>query len=159
MADNQTDQDALFEDANRLYWESEESVNHIGEVLGLSKGVLYGLIAALPAGLPCPECGDEMVFPNRTAREKGFLACPECGKEEEEEAVQSFWEGRANGAPDADQPDPRALARRAGEAVQKAVHTGKERVTTLSPRGRVLAGTALLGIAAGLILGAHFRRR
>jgi len=159
MPDGHTDQDALYEEANHLYWESEESVNHIGEVLGLSKGVLYGLIAAHPAGLPCPECGEEMEFPNRTARDKGFLACPECGKEEEEDAVQAFWEGRADGAPDTDQPEPRALARRAGDAVQKAVNTGKERVTSLSPRGRAIAGTALLGVAAGLVLGAHFRRK
>ena len=159
MPDGHTDQDALYEEANHLYWESEESVNHIGEILGLSKGVLYGLIAAHPAGLPCPECGEEMVFPNRTARDKGFLACPECGKEEEEDAVQAFWEGRADGAPDAEQPEPRALTRRAGDAVQKAVNTGRERVTSLSPRGRAIAGTALLGVAAGLILGAHFRKK
>jgi hypothetical protein len=159
MPDNHSDQDALFEEANRLYWESDESVNHIGETLGLSKGVLYGLIAAHPAGLPCPECGEEMVFPNRTAREKGFLACPDCGKEEAEEAVQAFWEGRSDEAPDADLPEPRAFARRAGQAMRRAANTGRERVTSLTPRGRVLAGTALLGIAAGLFLGAHFRRR
>jgi hypothetical protein len=159
MPENNSDHDALYEEANRLYWESEESVNHIGEVLGLSKGVLYGLIAALPAGLPCPECGEEMVFPNRTARDKGFLACPECGKEEEEGAVQAFWEGRADDAPDEESGEPRALARRAGDAVQRAVNTGRERVTSLSPTGRVVAGTALLGIAAGIVLGVHFRRR
>ena len=159
MPEDQADQDALYEEANHLYWESEESVNHIGEVLGLSKGVLYGLIDALPAGLPCPECGEEMVFPNRTARDKGFLACSECGKEEEEDAVQAFWEGRADGAPDADQPEPRALAQRAGDAVQRAVSTGRETVTNLSPRGRIIAGTALLGVAAGLILGTHFRKK
>jgi hypothetical protein len=159
MPNNRTEDDALYEEANRLYWESEESVNHIGEVLGLSKGVLYGLIAALPAGLPCPECGEEMVFPNRTAREKGFLACPECGKEEEEAAVQTFWEERADAAPDEDVPEGRALARRAGDAVQQAVNTGRERITSMRPRNRVLAGTALLGVAAGLFLGFHFRKR
>ena len=105
------------------------------------------------------KCGEEMVFPNRTAREKGFLACPECGKEEEESEVQAFWEGKTDTAPDGDQPTPRALARRAGEAMQKAVNTGRDRVTNLSPRGRVLAGTALLGIAAGIFLGTHFRKR
>ena len=159
MPENHSDQEALCKEANRLYWESEESVNHIGEVLGLSKGVLYGLIAALPAGLPCPQCGEEMVFPNRPAREKGFLACPECGKEEEESAVQAFWEGRADAATNAETREARALARRAGDAVQRAVNTGKDRVASLSPTGRVIAGTALLGIAAGIVLGVHFRRR
>ena len=99
MPSQNPDHEALRDEANRLYWESEESVNQIGEALGLSKGVLYGLISPLPAGLPCPGCGEEMVFPNRTAREKGFLACPECGMEEEETAVQSYWEGEAEADP------------------------------------------------------------
>ena len=114
----------------------------IGEALDLSKGVLYGLIAALPAGLPCPGCSEEMVFPNRTAREKGFLACPECEMEEEEGAVRAFWEGKGTGS-----------------AMQKAINSGKERVSNLSPRGRIIAGTALLGVAAGLVLSAYFRKR
>ena len=159
MSSEHPDQDALYEEANRLYWESDQSVNQIGEVLDLSKGVLYGLIAALPAGLPCPGCGEEMAFPNRTAREKGFLACSGCGMEEEAEAVRDFWEGKGEPKEEADPEAPRALARRAGDAVQKAVNTGRDRVSNLSPRSRVIAGTALLGVAAGIILGTYFRKR
>ncbi len=159
MSSDHPDQDALQEEVNSLYWESDQSVNQIGEALDLSKGVLYGLIAPLPAGLPCPGCSEEMVFPNRTAREKGFLACPECGMEEEEGAVRTFWEGREDTEEDEAPGEPRALARRAGEAMQKAVNTGKERVSNLSPRSRIVAGTALLGVAAGLVLGAYFRKR
>lgn len=159
MPSQNPDHDALFEEANRLYWESEESVNQIGETLGLSKGVLYGLISPLPAGLPCPGCGDEMVFPNRTAREKGFLACPGCGMEEEETAVQDHWESEAETDEGLVFGGPRALAHRAGQAMQQAVGTGKDRVSDLSPRGRIIAGAALLGAAAGLALGAYLRRR
>jgi len=159
MSGQSSDHDALFEEANRLYWESEESVNQIGETLGLSKGVLYGLISPLPAGLPCPSCGEEMVFPNRTARDKGFLACPECGMEEEEAAVQAYWEEEAETDEGLVFGGPRALAHRAGQAVQQAVGSGKERVSSMTPRGRIIAGTALLGAAAGLALGAILRRR
>ena len=159
MSTETMDQDALSQKANQLYWESDESVNQIGEELGLSKGVLYGLLEALPAGLPCPGCGEEMVFPNRTARDKGFLACPECGMEEEEGAVQAYWEGRADAGEEVELPASRTLARRAGNAVQKAVHSGRDRVSAMTPRNRVLAGTALLGVAAGLLLGAYFRKR
>ena len=158
MSSDHPDQDPLFEEANRLYWESDKSVNQIGEELDLSKGMLYGLIAALPAGLPCPECGEGMVFPNRTARDKGFLECPECGKEEEETAVRAFWEEDGESL-DPVPSDSRALARRAGDAVQEAVNTGREHVSNLGPGGRIVTGTALLGIAAGLALGAYFRRR
>lgn len=159
MASQNSDHDALFNEANRLYWESEESVNQIGEVLGLSKGVLYGLIAPLPAGLPCPKCGEEMMFSNRTARDKGFLVCPECGMEEEEVVVQAYWEKEAETDEGLVFGGPRELAHKAGQAVQHAVETGRERVSSLSPRGRVIAGTALLGAAAGLVLGAYLRKR
>jgi hypothetical protein len=159
MSIDQQDQEALYEEANRLYWESNRSVNQIGEALDLSKGVLYSLIEALPAGLPCPDCGEEMVFPNRTAREKGFLACPECGMEEEEAAIRAFWEEQGESMENEDEASTHPLARRAGEAVQQVVESGRARVADLSPRGRVLTGTALLGIAAGLALGAYFRKR
>ena len=159
MSSEHPDQDALFEEVNRLYWESDQSVNQIGESLDLSKGVLYGLIAALPAGLPCPQCGEEMVFPNRTARDKGFLACPECGMEEEQGAVQAHWEGKDEQDEVEGVGEPTALARRAGDAMQKAMTSGKERVSNLTPRGRLIAGTALLGVATGLVLSAYFRKR
>jgi len=159
MSSEHPDHDALFEEVNRLYWESDQSVNQIGESLDLSKGVLYGLIAALPAGLPCPKCGEEMVFPNRTARDKGFLACPECGMEEEEGAVRAYWEGKDEPGEVEGGGEPTALARRAGDAVQKAMITGKERVSQLTPRGRLIAGTALLGVATGLVLSAYLRKR
>jgi hypothetical protein len=159
MSSHNSDPDTLLDEANRLYWESEESVNQIGEALGLSKGVLYGLISPLPAGLPCPACGEEMVFPNRTAREKGFLACPACGMEEEEAAVQTYWEGEAQTDEGPVFEAPRALAHRAGQAVQQAVDSGRERVSNLTPRGRIIAGTALLGAAAGLALGAYLRKK
>jgi len=159
MSMDEKDQEALYEEANRLYWESDRSVNQIGEELDLSKGVLYSLIEALPAGMPCPDCGEEMVFPNRTAREKGFLACPECGMEEEETAIRAFWEEQSESLEDEEGPSSRPLARRAGEAVQQVVESGRARVGEMSPRGRILTGTALLGIAAGLALGAYFRKR
>lgn len=159
MSIQSADQDALREEANRLYWESDESVNQIGEELALSKGVLYGLIDPLPAGLPCPKCGDEMIYPNRTARDRGFLACSACGMEEEEDAVQAFWEGAAEGSEGVPRLEPRTVAQRAGHAFQRAVGSGKSRVAGLSPKSRVLAGTAILGVAAGLAIGVYLRRR
>ena len=159
MSSGDPNQDALYEEANRLYWESDQSVNQIGEILDLSKGVLYGLIAALPANLPCPGCREEMVFPHRTARDKGFLACPSCGMEEEEPAVRSYWEEEGEPVESSDVTDERAFSRRAGDAVQGAVQKGRDTISGLSPSGRVVAGTALLGIAAGIALGTYFRRR
>ena len=79
--------------------------------------------------------------------------------EEEASVVLAFWDGEEESDQAAAPGEPRAMARRAGEAMQRAMTTGKDRVSNLTPRGRLIAGTALLGIAAGLALGFHFRRR
>lgn len=114
--------------ANELYWQSDESVNQIAEDLSLSKGTLYSIVQPLPAGLACPECGDELLYPNRTARARGMVGCPSCGFEGEEEetldlpgtgeggSVLAAWDEMA--------PD----------------------------RKRTMIGGALLGAAAGLAL-------
>ena len=82
-----------------------------------------------------------------------------CEMEEEEGAVQAYWEGRAEAGEDVELGRPRALARKAGHAVHHAVASGRDRVVALSPKGRILAGTALLGVAAGIVLGAYIRKR
>jgi hypothetical protein len=121
----------LAERANALYWESEGSVNDIAEELDLSKGSLYNLVEPKGAGLACPECAAELEYPNRTARDKGFVTCPACGLEEEEEVVR----GLAGEAIDLDgSPDARIRTR------------------------RTLWATALLGAAAGIIVARWMRR-
>jgi len=99
------------------------------------------------------------VFPNRTAREKGFLACSDCGMEEEEEAVRAHWEGEGESEQDPGLSGPPAFSKKAGQALEDAVHAGRERVANLSPKGRIIAGTALLGVATGLVLAGVFRKR
>jgi hypothetical protein len=79
--------------------------------------------------------------------------------EEEEAAVRGYWEEEGEPQGGGEVEESMALSKRAGEAVQGAVKRGRDTVTGLGPRGRVVAGTALLGIAAGLVLGTYFRRR
>jgi predicted RNA-binding Zn-ribbon protein involved in translation (DUF1610 family) len=85
--DNGNDLDPREARANVLYWDSDTSVNDIAEQLDLSKGTLYGMVRPRTAGIDCPECGGEMEYPNRTAREKGFVTCSVCGYEEEEALI------------------------------------------------------------------------
>ena len=122
--------DQLADRANILYWDSDDSVNDIAEGLDLSKGTLYNLIRPRGAGLDCPECGVELEYPNRTARDKGFLTCPGCGLEEEEEVLRGL----------------------AGEEI---VLTGgdDDRVRAR----RTLWAAALLGAAAGIIVARRMR--
>lgn len=127
-----TEMDAEVEArANELYWESNESVNQIAEDLELSKGTLYSVIQPLPTGLACPDCGEELLYPNRTARERGMVGCPACGFEGEEE------EARPAGGGELDDGSGRPAAVAAWEAMDP-------------DRKRTVIGGALLGAAAGL---------
>lgn len=126
---------------NRLYWGSDRSVNGIADDLGISKGTLYSLLDPLPAGIPCPGCGAPMGYPNRTARDRGRVVCPECGREEDrDDLLPEAAAGAPAGGPDdagaaPPEPDEEPLP------------------------GRIVAGAALLGIAAGLAVIAILRRR
>lgn len=143
MSGGATDRETEFK-ANELYWSSEWSVNQIAEELELSKGVLYGLIRPRPSGLACPACSEEVVYPNRTAKERHMVACPSCG-----------WEGEELDA-DANGGD--------GGVVLPAYVEDEEDVDVpsiqlSSRRQRTILGGALLGAAAGLALVIWARKR
>lgn len=129
--------------ANDLYWGSEWSVNQIAEELDLSKGTLYGLIRPLPSGLTCPDCGEEAVHPNRTAKDRSLVACPACGWEGDEMDAES---GSGDGSvtlPDLPEDD---------DAVAPPPVSSPN-------QNRVVVAGALLGAAAGLALVLWARRR
>jgi predicted RNA-binding Zn-ribbon protein involved in translation (DUF1610 family) len=126
--------------ANELYWGSELSVNQIAEELDLSKGTLYGLIRPRPTGLACPSCTEELVFPNRTARDRSLVACTACG-----------WEG------DREEADP--LGGEAGVTPGLSAAPREPSYGGMSARSRTILGGALLGAAAGLAVTFWVRRR
>lgn len=127
------------ERANELYWESNRSVNQIAEDLDLSKGALYAMIEPLAADRGCPLCGAEVVFSNRTAKERGRLDCPDCD-----------WDGTL------DETIPYEPAS-AEEIMAVAEREGVVEVD--EDRLRTIAGGALLGAAVGLALVLWARRR
>ena len=131
--------------ANELYWGSELSVNQIADELDLSKGVLYGIIRPRPSGLACPGCGQELVYPNRTAKERKLVACASCG-----------WQGEELDA------DPNGSE--AGVVLPLGVGPDEDDVfmppiRLSTSRQRVLLGGILLGAAAGLALVLWARRQ
>jgi hypothetical protein len=65
-------------EANRLYWETDESVAEIARRFDLSRRALYEAIEPLPAGTACEMCGAPLSFENRSARLAGDAACPIC---------------------------------------------------------------------------------
>jgi hypothetical protein len=127
--------DAHAVDANQRYWSTDVSVNQIADGLGLSKSSLYGLIRPLQTGLACPDCAAELAFLNRTARDRGLVACAVCGFEGgHEEITERVEEGR--------------------ESVGAAGH-GRP---PMGSGTRSVAGAALLGLAAGILIGSLARR-
>lgn len=154
--------------ANELYWDSDLSVNQIAEEMDLSKGMLYGLIQAQPAGSACPLCGDEVAYPNRTAKERGQVTCDACGWDGELEdagPASADMRRRRRGThdPDSDDLDADDL-----DSDDLDSDMGETKRTGMKPplsthadhhRGRFIAGGALLGAAAGLALVFWARRR
>ena len=143
----------LADQANELYWRSGQSVNQIAELMDLSKSGLYELIRPLPAERACPECGEGLVFPNRTTKQKAIASCLECEYVDE-----------ASGRGSEARPPPKRATRPSTHATKRSGEPttdleGGRVGAAVSPRtgdgrswksNRVLWGSVLLGVAAGL---------
>lgn len=150
--------------ANELYWGSDRSVNQIADDLELSKGALYGIIEPQPSGLGCPLCGDEVVYSNRTAKDKEMLDCPACdwdGAPDETTRHDASAFRSESEATDGDLPSGSSLLPKAGAEPGDELQAPE--ATPPPPRVRTpastVAGGALLGAAVGLALVLWARRR
>ena len=155
MPSKKSDDQKLADQANELYWRSSQSVNQIAETMDLSKSGLYALVHPFPAERPCPDCGEELVFPNRTTKQKAIVSCLQC--EYVGEAARPGSEVRpsrpsrkradrrpARSAQADGEPGTDLESGRGGSAVRK---TGGGRGWRSN---RVLWASVLLGVAAGL---------
>lgn len=77
------DHTATEDRINSLYWHSDQPVVDIAEQLGLGRNSLYAAVEPISAGAICDDCGEEMVFTNRTNRQNGTATCRGCGIERE----------------------------------------------------------------------------
>ena len=133
--------------ANELYWESDKSVNQIADELELSKGMLYGMIRPLPAGLPCPRCSSDLEYANRTARERGLITCRTCALELNQAQADAL---------SAPTPAPAPAAVRDEPAARPAPWRTR---SSLEKHDPVMVGAGLLLIAAGIWLFRGLNRR
>jgi hypothetical protein len=115
-------------EANRLYWETEDSVAEIAERLEISRRALYDAVEPLPTGVPCPTCGGPLTFENRSARTAGDASCAVCAE---------------TGATDADDADAAADEPAAAPAPRPA---------DVEERAVLVGGAALAGAAIGALL-------
>ncbi len=154
MEDDPRGEPQRTDEANRLYWHSDLGVNQIAEEMGISKGALYTQVNPLAAEIQCPRCDTELVYPNRTARDRGFLSCPNCGFEEELSELEDQAPPRKRKTPSrAKAGAPRNPEEGDEEETDSAVARTLSRENT-----RVLVGSGLIALAAGLILTRWLRR-
>jgi hypothetical protein len=76
-------------EANRLYWETDESVADIARRLDMSRRALYVAVQPLPTGESCEVCGGPMTFENRSARTAGHATCEACVTAEELDGTEA----------------------------------------------------------------------
>lgn len=127
---------------NELYWSDSGTVEEIIERLGISRSALYGAIEPQPSGLRCADCHEEMVFANRTARDRGVAVCPNCGRESEP------GEARAAAASGTRRGDWRTPGE--AEASRQQRSGVWERIPP--QRAATVIGGAALGLIAGALL-------
>ena len=159
MSSKKSDDKKLADQANELYWRSGQSVNQIAEAMDLSKSGLYALIRPLTAERACPECGEGLVFTNRTTEHKSVASCLACEYVGDVEGL----------SPEVKPPQKRAVRRRNATAQPNAkagsdLEPGPDDTATRksSPgrswrSNRVLWGSVLLGMAAGLYVARRSR--
>lgn len=132
--------------ANRMYWESDESVADIAAQFDFSRRALYDAVQPLPTGVPCDVCGNELAFENRLARKSGQATCPSCG------AVREGVEAIATG-PHAVDASTDTVEERSADG------RGGGRSADMRQRAVLLSGAALAGIAIGGVATWLARRR
>lgn len=140
-------------EANRLYWETDDSVASIANRLDVSRRALYEAVQPISCGATCDSCGGDLAFENRSARKHGVAVCPVCGADAEAGAIA------AAGAP--------ASRRPAGPGPVLDVVRGDQRIDAildlrdpgLRHRAVVLGSVAIAGVAVGTMAAIFAMRR
>lgn len=148
MAPSPQSAESLEQRANRLYWNSSETVDEILGQLGMSRTALYGVVDPLPAEGSCPACGGSLVFMNRSQRSARRVTCAACEERFDLDALTAEIEEAM--AADAD-----------WQASAPAAAGGWRSEITQVPMQRValIGGAAALGILLGLAAARVLRDR
>jgi hypothetical protein len=136
-------------EANRLYWETDDSVASIADRLDVSRRALYGAVHPLTTGATCRSCGGELAFENRSARKLGVAICPGCGGSD-----QLLDPSNSAAAADAGAP-PLTVVRGDGQPDRLL----DLRDPDLRHRAVMLGGAAIAGVALGTVAAIIATRR
>lgn len=69
------------QELDELYWQTDISTRELQRYFGLSKAV-HTFVTPLLTGVPCPNCGAQLVYKSRAARSRDEKACERCGHSE-----------------------------------------------------------------------------
>jgi hypothetical protein len=148
--------DAQHERANRMYWNSSETVDRIAEQLGMSRNALYSSVRPAPAGVECPDCDEELVFPNRTSRLAGRALCLSCDTTHAVADLRPVGSRAAAGAPSHTHAGREEGYREAGGALLGGLREG---LAAVEPkRAAMIGGAAVMGAVAGVAAASLLRR-
>jgi hypothetical protein len=152
MADPIDMADEKHAEANRLYWEDARSVDEVAAALGMSRSALYAAVVPHPAEAACTACGAETVYPNRRHRSHGVVRCTSCGAEEAREGSSALDDDVFNAVLAGKPHTVRGPGGGLGQWKRDLAEVDWSR------KG-LIGGGAALGLLAGLVVGAAFRRR
>ncbi|HEX2091302.1 MAG TPA: hypothetical protein VHG28_02825 [Longimicrobiaceae bacterium] len=148
--------DALQERANDLYWNSPDPVDSVAEELGMKRSALYAAVRPIPAGAECPDCGEELVFPNRSSRTARRAMCLACNRTVALDEVPASKSARGPRIDDGHGYAGRDTGY--GEGGGRLRHW-REGLAAVEPeRAARLGGAAALGVVVGAAAATLYRR-
>jgi hypothetical protein len=151
--------DAQQERANRLYWNSTDTVEGIAEQLGVSRRSLYNVVQPEPTGVECPDCTLELVFPNRTSRTAGRAVCLECDRTLALEDLPEPGARNGRGERGPSLYEGRAGGHAAGNGREVRLGGLRDGLAAVEPRrAAMIGGAAVLGAVAGVASASLLRR-
>ncbi len=146
---------SLHDEANELYWNSNETVEQIASRLGMSRNAIYASVQPLPAPGICPSCNTPLVYTNRSGRTAQRGTCLGC---ETEVHLGTGEAQRAPGAADLLAEVPAHEVPRPGEG--GAIEQLKETLTNVdAERAALIGGAAVIGVAVGAAAVKAVRRK
>lgn len=152
MPNIETAAGARHEEANHLYWHSDRTVDEIVTDLGIPRSTLYTEIHAISAGTSCPQCGNRMLFTNRSNRSANRAVCGVCGTQALKPASTEL-EVPIEEAPDVWQSPERNRAQE--DEVTDRLSRWREDLAAVAPQRAAMVGGAA---AAGVLVGAAAAR-
>ena len=148
MPEVHASESSIGENINELYWNSDRTVEEIVDDLGIGRNTLYSAVRPQPAGASCPDCGQGLVFTNRSNRTSATATCRSCGLESD---LSARMEAEDFGLPARD-PGSHGHAHSNGSNGDGGWNRWRSDLAAVAPeRAAMIGGAAALGVVVGAV--------